>query len=277
MCSNSGCGSGSGDPSLNCTPGQGDIGCNIPGYPVYVNAHCNCCLPDWNGCATSAQCCNSAGCDQHTYKCGVDCSTACGGLPVCTCQCLRDWQDPNGECNASPILVNVANNGSDHLTSALDGVSFDIDADGTPEQVAWTSADSSVAFLVWDRNRNGVIDNGSEFFGTATRLRDGTLAGNGFDALREWDGNRDNRIDSVDPIYSNVRLWFDSNHNGYSDSDELWRLQTIGITTILCDYVESARRDQFGNRYRYEGIALMLSHKEQVVRRIFDVFFEVLR
>lgn len=251
-----------------------------PGQNMFVQGSCNCtvatCYEAWWGCSSNAQCCGG-NCYANTYACGVSCSQYCGGDPVCTCQCERGWWDPYGDCTASPILINVTNNGSDHLTSAIDGVLFDISATGTAEWVAWTSADSQVGFLVWDRNQNGVIDNGSELFGTATRLRDGKVAANGFEALREWDSNGDYRIDSSDPIYGKLRLWFDFNHNGYSESDELFSLQSIGITTIHTEYRETPRRDQYGNRYRYEGTAVMLLHKEQVLRRIFDVFFETLR
>src|SRR5262245_26889770 len=74
-----------------------------------------------------------------------------------------------------------------------------------------TSQDSAVALLALDRNDNGVIDDGSELFGTATRKRDGTLAKNGFDALAEFDLNGDGKIDERDAVYSRLRLWIDAN------------------------------------------------------------------
>jgi hypothetical protein len=202
---------------------------------------------------------------------------ACGGPEP---GCCSDLTCQDGACwppTESPILINVANNGADHLTSAIDGVIFDINADGAPERVAWTSADSQVGFLVWDRNQNGVIDNGSELFGTATRLRHGKLAANGFEALREWDSNRDRRIDSSDPVYGSLRLWFDVNHNGYSESDELLSLQSVGILSIETDYRETSRRDRYGNWYRYEGPAVMRLDEERVLRRVFDVFLVTVR
>ncbi len=59
------------------------------------------------------------------------------------------------------------------LTSVENGVSFDIDADGTPQQTAWTAPEDDSAFLAIDRNGNGTIDDGSELFG------DHTLPGRG--------------------------------------------------------------------------------------------------
>jgi hypothetical protein len=79
-------------------------------------------------------------------------------------------------CEISPIIINLRNDKLDlRLTSAVDGVPFDLDGDGALEQVSWTAPGSAVAFLVLDRNGNGIIDDGSELFGTATRKRDGPL------------------------------------------------------------------------------------------------------
>ena len=66
-----------------------------------------------------------------------------------------------------PIIVDTANDGY-HLTSVEDGVRFDLDADGTPELVAWTRPGSDDAFLAIDRNGNGRIDDGTELFGNHT-------------------------------------------------------------------------------------------------------------
>ena len=38
------------------------------------------------------------------------------------------------------------------LTSLEGGVVFDIDGDGATEQIAWTEANSEVAFLAYDKN-----------------------------------------------------------------------------------------------------------------------------
>jgi hypothetical protein len=95
-----------------------------------------------------------------------------GGNHVCTD--FRPPSDPppcDEDCQ-SPIVMSFG--GGYDLTSAADGVRFDIDADGTKERIAWTRQGTNVAFLAVDRDGNGVIDSGAELFGDSTRLRNGT-------------------------------------------------------------------------------------------------------
>jgi hypothetical protein len=86
-----------------------------------------------------------------------------------TCGMDYEWNPATGQCELkpSPILADLSRDGF-KLTSAGDGVMFDIDADGMAEQVAWTERDSDDSWLAMDRNGNGRIDNGAELFGNAS-------------------------------------------------------------------------------------------------------------
>ena len=122
-----------------------------------------------------------------------------------------------------PVVVDVEDDGI-HLTGLDDPVWFDIDADGDQDLMSWT--DRSEGLLALDRNGNGMIDDGGELFGNATRLVNGIPALNGYQALAELDswtfgGNGDGRIDSADPSYGHLRLWMDENHDGLSQPAEL--------------------------------------------------------
>jgi EF hand len=174
-----------------------------------------------------------------------------------------------GGC-ASPILINP--HSADYgLSGESDPVQFDLDADGMPDVASWTSRGSAVSFLAFDRNGNGVIDDGSELFGNHTRLPSGARAGNGFEVLAALDANGDGVIDAADPIWTSLVLWADRNHDGRCTADELQAIANSPLTAIEIDYVVNGRRDQYGNFFRYKGTA----HLHNVPRPIYDVFFRM--
>lgn len=175
---------------------------------------------------------------------------------------------PPGTCG-SPLLFDRDGDGF-HLTSAQDGVLFDINADGVLDQVAWTRADSGDAWLALDRNGNGQIDDGGELFGNATpayanqRL---LKAMNGFDALgflQAPDYGRsytDAVIDQRDAMFGRLLLWTDSNHNGISEPGELQVARDAGLIHVGIPYTERKRRDQHGNEFRLIGQSQWLNDK----------------
>ena len=195
-----------------------------------------------------------------------------GGNHVCTDP--RPLTDPptcppgSTASNCStPIVLSLR--GGYRMTSPADGVLFDIDADGTPEQVAWTEPSGNVGFLALDRDGNGTIDSGAELFGGSTMLTDGTRALNGFEALADLDFNRDARIDASDPVWQQLQLWLDTNHDGASDATELVSISTTSVSAVSTDYKRSGRKDRFGNEFRYKGEFQL----GEAWRPCYDVFF----
>jgi hypothetical protein len=83
-----------------------------------------------------------------------------------------------------------------------------------------------------DRNHDGVINDGSELFGSSTVLGNGQRAKDGYVALSEMDTNGDGLITSADKGFADLRVWIDSNSDGISQSGELKTLDTLGINKL---------------------------------------------
>lgn len=185
---------------------------------------------------------------------------------------------PQAGCNCSPIVIDIVGNGFD-LTNAANGVIFDLNGDNVmSSRLAWTTANSDDSWLVLDRNGNGTIDNGRELFGNYTPQPDPPLGEekHGFRALAKYDkpqqgGNDDGWIDANDNIFSSLRLWQDTNHNGISEQSELHTLLSKGVARLDLDYRESRRTDAHGNRFKYRA-KIRDARGAQVGRWAWDVF-----
>jgi hypothetical protein len=201
------------------------------------------------------------------------------------------WNYEQGVCTPPPncpIVLATGRASNYKLTSAEDGVLFDIDGDGVVERVGWTEIGSDVAFLAIDRDGDGRISSGRELFGNHTLEG----ARNGFIALERMamaanDGRVGGSVNASDPIFQRLLLWTDRDHDGISAPSELRPLTEV-FAEVGLGYQDHHRKDGRGNHYAYRGWALFRTQQgrnkaqspeenEQRRRAIYDVVLATMR
>jgi hypothetical protein len=169
---------------------------------------------------------------------------------------------------ATPLVLDFDGGGIRTL-NVSPGVLFDIDGDGSLDRTGWVAAGEGL--LVRDLSGDGLVNDGSELFGSATRLPDGSLAKDGFQALSALDANADRKIDASDPAFAELRVWVDSDSDAVTDPGELKTLAEAGVRSISLDAQRSTQVDQ-GNLI---GLISSYETTDGETRDIVDVWFRV--
>ena len=105
-------------------------------------------------------------------------------------------------------------------------VYWDINENGFANASGWIG--EGTGLLAIDLNGDGIINNHSELFGSLTE--------DGFSALAQYDLNQDGIIDEQDAVWDQLLVWVDKNSDGYSQADELYSMNDLGITSINLNY-----------------------------------------
>lgn len=121
-----------------------------------------------------------------------------------------------------PLVVNFAGTAA-QLTQET--FSFDIDADGSEDQIAFVGPGSG--FLALDANEDGAINDGSELFGARS--------GDGFADLAAFDDDSNGWIDEGDEIYSRLRIWSKT----AAGEDQLLAVGAAGVGAIYLGRIET--------------------------------------
>jgi len=103
--------------------------------------------------------------------------------------------------------------------------SFDLDNDGEQDQIS--SLKEGSGFLALDKNEDGKVNEGKELFGT--------VLGNGFEELAQYDTDQNNWIDENDCIFDKLRIW----GGAESEEKELLALGEVGIGAIYLNATEA--------------------------------------
>lgn len=94
---------------------------------------------------------------------------------------------------------------------------FDLNVDGNTEEINHLKPGSG--FLVFDKNEDGIVNDGSELFGPTT--------GDGFRELSAYDEDKNNWIDENDSIFAKLALWRRETQTDYLES-----LKDAGVGAI---------------------------------------------
>lgn len=128
----------------------------------------------------------------------------------------------NGNRNLiDPLVINLTGGPAQLSDSYFE---FDLNGDGNKETLHQTA--TGTGFLVFDKNGNGIIDDGSEMFGPET--------GYGFAELSTYDEDGNGWIDENDSIFAQLSF-MDFNQDG---EQQLQDLATVGLGAIALQTAE---------------------------------------
>lgn len=144
-----------------------------------------------------------------------------------------------------PLVINLD---TDVAALSDQKFEFDIDSDGILDSISMLQGGSG--YLALDKNGDGVINDGSELFGTAS--------GDGFYDLSMYDEDGNGWIDENDEIFSKLLIW-SKDENG---NDELYHLKESGVGAICLQKVatdfslNSLKTNQTNGQLRSTGVFL---------------------
>mgnify|MGYP000473524995 CR=1 FL=1 len=143
-----------------------------------------------------------------------------------------------------PLVVNF---GGSPATLTVDKFTFDINSDGQEENISFVNQGSG--FLAFDKNQDGMINNGSELFGTRS--------GDGFADLKQFDHDQNGWIDENDAIFSQLQIWQKDAH-GFDQLHGLLELNigAIALQNIATTFALKDQNNQQHGRVISSGVFL---------------------
>lgn len=156
-----------------------------------------------------------------------------------------------------PLVINFSN-----VPASLKDVTyfFDLDCDGTEEEISTLGENSG--YLALDKNGDGIINDGSELFGTKS--------GDGFYDLSKYDEDHNGWIDENDSIFEKLKIWAkdeDGNDLLYTLKEKdigAIALQSVSTDFSLNSYVDHSMK----GRIRNTGIFLYESGEVGTIQHL---------
>lgn len=136
---------------------------------------------------------------------------------------------------------------------------FDLNADGQSEQINFVAPGSG--FLVFDRNQDGLVNDGLELFGPNS--------GNGFSELATFDEDKNGWVDENDSGFKDLQVW-SRNAKG---EDALQSLNEVGVGAISLKHVSTpfdlkTSANQTLGTVRSSGVYLNENGEANVIQQI---------
>lgn len=204
--------------------------CSVDGLPGMAR-----CLPGprWSSCAEIGDCRP----DQSPPYCpGNSYTQRCARKKGVWVLDASECPPPNDLSSSTPLVLSFERA---PVRFTHPNGSFDLVGREQSVETDWVSA--ATPWLAIDRDGNGRIDDGSELFGSMTRLPDGRRAEHGFAALASLDENADGRINAADSGFASLLLWRDENQDRRSQRDELSSVTEAGIVAIELGFQRDRR------------------------------------
>ncbi len=137
---------------------------------------------------------------------------------------------------------------------------FDLNSDGKDEDISWLSSGSG--FLVFDKNKDGVVNSGRELFGPETN--------NGFDELAQLDDDKNGWIDENDAAFEKLSVWSgDSSETATLKSLKESNVGAIAVQNTETEFTIKEQKSQNTlGQIRRTGIYLEESGKAGTIQQL---------
>lgn len=137
---------------------------------------------------------------------------------------------------------------------------FDIDGDGKTDNISKLS--EGAGYLVLDKNKDGIINDGTEMFGAKT--------GNGFAELAGYDEDGNGWIDENDAVYKDLAVWIkDDKGNDRLVSMKDANVGAVYLGSAATEYALKSEQDNTYNaQIRRTGIYLTEDGKANTIQQL---------
>lgn len=146
----------------------------------------------------------------------------------------------NGKIFTDPLVVSF---GADE---PLVGDTFAFNLSNSVKNLNFTS--QTGGYLVYDKNSDGVVNDGTELFGPTT--------GSGFLELAKYDQDKNGWIDEGDEIFKQLKIWVVTNEEGTLFSLKEAGIGAISLKSSQINYIAKDSIDNSFAHYKNASVAL---------------------